>query len=763
MGIAGTDIAKKIIEFARSANPNGMVSYLKEQLEDGKTTAQDILDYASKYVFSSKPGEPHVINAEIINMLGVVVSELKDNEQSKLSVQFYKLAADRDSSWGNCNYAELLLYGNQKCGIQKSPKKALIHARKAVELAKDIKNEQHEHNLILCRALKENQQWNAENISLLLDYFEFKSNQLAAAKNTEVQKSRKKDIVSALKLLDIIITDFQKVFEDKKSLSEDFCKINLTLLEAILKCEITSNLTFERIRQDAYYFQGKFYEILNDYSKAMVAYCKIKDKESRFYIHAIDARAQLLKEQVKRELSSENSRLKNKPKTLTLPDGTQFPTKFGKKWVAEADWLHSVDEIKITEEFKKRDMQLDHLIAAKKTEIALVDEILEDIDNEEMNIQREKTLKKKEYLQQEMKHLEQTQNDLEKEYEMHLHNNRQIFRRHATESHFFNPGRSKKQEQLLALTCELIDLRFRHEKSAPSQPINLSGISTRLLITAEKAFQNAVIALTGKDNPILGIPTVKTKPWTVESYYGGYTSGETGFGPTETYQIGDTKIQSEHRTSPKRQRLGDSFLPRHGTYDRDIYPVLRKFTDEDIEKEKQLATLLIRYGRKHHPVTKDELQKLYPEAEDQDVDNFNSICFLIMEKEQSQWLSATDESFQLGMSVAQARCLIMMEAGFIRLKEALKNGALFGVYSHTGILSAPDKVASSCKYIDELYMLYLQHKHQQEHCAFFKKNIKDKSPRLCLTTRKQAHEDIRYVYGGDSDTDDEGYDSDLSM
>ncbi len=33
----------------------------------------------------------------------------------------------------------------------------------------------------------------------------------------------------------------------------------------------------------------------------------------------------------------------------------------------------------------------------------------------------------------------------------------------------------------------------------------------------------------------------------------------------------------------------------------------------------------------------------------------------------------------------------------------------------------------------------------------------------CVLTRKQAHQDMQYTYGGESDTDGEGYESDLSM
>jgi len=53
--------------------------------------------------------------------------------------------------------------------------------------------------------------------------------------------------------------------------------------------------------------------------------------------------------------------------------------------------------------------------------------------------------------------------------------------------------------------------------------------------------------------------------------------------------------------------------------------------------------------------------------------------------------------------------------------------------------------------------------HPKEHLTFTKKYIKDVQKRVCVATRKQAHADLKYAYGGESDSDGEGYGSDLEI
>ncbi len=117
----------------------------------------------------------------------------------------------------------------------------------------------------------------------------------------------------------------------------------------------------------------------------------------------------------------------------------------------------------------------------------------------------------------------------------------------------------------------------------------------------------------------------------------------------------------------------------------------------------------------------------------------------------------------MGMTVAQARCLILIREGYISFEEAFDNNVLFGVYSQTKIIDSPVKVENACAYIDKLYLEFLRNRHSQDHLRFIKKYVTEDSPPTCILTREQAHLDLQEVYGGESDTDDEGYESDLVM
>lgn len=755
------ELKKELVKLSQAGKQDDIVSLFEKKLKEGVVTAKEVFDFASIGRFTNKPEKPPVVSADAINSLGLVVESLKNEKQAELDVQFYKLAADRGDSWGSRNYAG--------CILNKDKKHALIYAKKAVDLTKNNKDEKHRHKFTLCKALRANCKWKEANVALM-EYFKFKTEKARSTKEPELKEEIEKEIKQILRLCRKIIDEFMIDFEAKNrdELTTERCRANLEELVAFLNYKkiFDFNSKSRIILQEAYYIKAKCHEKLDEHSEAMCAYCAITDKEFPYYSEVVSARARLLKAQVDKDLtmiytaSDAVSLDKKESLSLQLPSGVPFPAKFGAHWSQETFWFHSVDKKGMKDEFDKRFDQLEQLIAARETEITLIDEFLKNASDEASSF-----AEKKKNFQEDLKNLQVTKKKFQQKYEKCLPDNRQTFRRYAAESCFFNPKRSKKCIDLIELTHAIIDQRYQQDNSdSPPAPVNLTGKSSRQVISAERAYQHAVVTLTGENNPHLGIPTARTKPWTIwGECFGDHRSGTMGYGPVEHYQMGDTKVQSEHRTSPKRQRLGDSFLPQHASYNKDIYPFLHKLTKENVEKEKQLAAFMIRYGKSHQPVSLEELQEVCAQAEKKDVDHFNGICFLIIEKEQGQWHSATDKRFHLGMSVSQARCLILIEAGFIGFKEAFKNNTLFGIYSQTGIVDNPSEVTKSCQRIDTLYMSYLQNKHVKDHFAFLKKHIDNTAP-TCVLTRKQAHWDLKEVYGGDSDTDgEEGYDTDLSV
>lgn len=345
-------------------------------------------------------------------------------------------------------------------------------------------------------------------------------------------------------------------------------------------------------------------------------------------------------------------------------------------------------------------------------------------------------------------------------HEVSLLDERRIFRCYTAENRFFNPNRSHKRRLLDQLATAIIDQRYQESVHTP---IDIAGLSSRQIITAEKAYQNAVIALTDELNPILSIPIGQERPRT-----NGYIGVDT-YGPVECFQVGTTTIQSRHKTRPKRDRLGDTFILRAefdncGSYNDFYQNLIVKLTHNEVEKEKQLALLMIRYGKTHESVSLEELRAVNVSATSDYIDKFNRLCFLMLDKEQSQWLSANTKKYQLGLSVYQARCLILVKEGFICFKDILQKNPQLGIYSNSGLMTEEGRsaVLAACQRIDALYLAYLQRKHAPDHNAFIASHS-DHLLRTCVLTREQAHRDLKEVYGGDSDTDDEGYQTDLSM
>jgi hypothetical protein len=757
-------------EIARlsSANKNDeIIEYLKTKLKEGIASAQDVFDYAKTYVFTGKQDKPYVINATTINKLGVVVTGL-EGELKNLSYQFFELAAERSSSWGNRNCADCLLSGTY--GAKASPQDALSYALKSIELAQ-TQDEKNDHKFTLSKTYRIQKRYQLAN-SNLVDYLDAKFKKIQITQDKNEKEKYQQDIKNAIDfckaIIDEMFADFKA--ENQDNLIDQFCRNRISELEPIISCTI-NHPEFLFIKQSFSYLKGKHHERLGESSLAWLAYCSVLDKKCPFHNDAVTGRIRLLKNEIHsvdvEKVSSETDDLtvddvhpsqtiiaEKNVFTLTLPQGIPLPLNFSLGWMEETIWFHSSDKIAIDSEYQKRLGQLDKITAAVEEKLAIIKEVQKAGENPEI-------LNKKQMLEVELNEMKLAREKFEQKYKEYTPEYRKTYRRHTAESSFFNPQRSRKLPEIIALTDKIIEQRFRIEDSQIVS-IELTGKSARLFISAERLFQESVIKLSGKQFPQLGVPVAKEKPWTVgEDYY--QRSGTTSFGPVECYKIGSTEIKSEHRTAPKRERLGDSFLPDHGTYSYNIYPFLYRLSNEEPLKEKQLARFMIRYSRNHQPITLEELKTIIEDVTQNDVNHFNQICFLLMEKEQAQWHSATDERYQLGMSVSQARCLIMVEAGFISLKEAFKNNVLFGVYSQTGILDNPTKVAEACQRIDSLYILFLQNQHSEDHMKFFKKYI-DKSAHQCVLTRKQARLDLRQIYGGEGDTDDEtGYDSDLSM
>jgi len=691
-----------------------ILSYLKAQIQSKQLTPEDVLEYTEYYFEEEEEEEEekcYALSPSVINQFGVFISK----QRKAIKAKFYKLAADRNHSYGCENYAKCLLNKKQYA-------EALPFARKAVELTRETSSEQHKHKGTLWRLLIENHLYD--------DCYQILKDHMESISEKEAEVFYRNHINTLEKEVSSVSDNPDHHHQPPQTLSINQL-IQLIDDSQRLRSEIHLGI-FSDLKQELYFLQGQYAEKLGKTEDAWQSYSSICDKSTRYPL-AITAKVRLLKEKIRGLLNPlpalEKLTISEEPTVdLEIP----LPISLAKACKKEASWFDSINVTEI------ETLSLDQQAAIKK--------------------EREKSHKKNGLGISIKDELDSIEEKLEEKIATHSPSYRKIYRRHATEKHFFNPQRTKKKEALIALTDRIIEQRYRINTDPTPDPVTLDEKSSRLFITAERLYQEAIIALNGEHFSNLGIPKIREKPWEINGHIGA-----TGYGPRERYQVGESITTAEHRTNPKRERLGDSFLPEYGAYTKHIYQTLKLLCNEETEKEQQLATWMIRYGKTHQSVSMEELKSIYPSAQKNQVDAFNHICFLIMEKEQMQWQCASQPEYCLGMAVAQARALLLIEQGHLCFKDAFKNEVFFGVYSQKELLKNPGKVEAACDHIEEMYTAYLQAKSLKQYLCFFKKNLENHDRLEPILTREQAHQDLKAVYGGESDTDDEGYVSDLSF
>lgn len=544
----------------------------------------------------------------------------------------------------------------------------------------------------------------------------------------------------------------------------------ISTLEETLKNE---KLEKQHVNSTRYHL-AVYYEKKGDLIKAWELLNRLNDVKDPMYKQYIDRRNVLLKKQVDSLFSEpepadmvEDQGVEHKVSDSEgeqVPGGgggekeeTRVATVFSRKlmslWTNRNDRFHTVDEERFKDESQKRNVKTSKVISG----ILAKKEILEEDRGDENDIERTER-ERDEYREFE---------DECKLHQKHLSSSyRSTFRRHITERTFFDPARLKKGEELIQLTKSLIDQRYTvPEDGEEAESVKLDGMSSRLLISAERVFQEAILTLSGEESFNSGIPVIRRKPWRM-----GYCTGHTLYGPKENYSVGASVIQAEHRVDPKRDRLGDSFLCGGGTYT-SIMGVINNITLGDPLGEIELAKIMIKYSRNHQEITHENLTKINPQVKEETVNEINRLCFLIVEKEQPQWHSAQDEEYLLGISVSQARCLIMLEKGYLTFEDAFSRNSVFGAYTQTNILREPKKVAEACRKTDALYINFLRDTHPEfkdEHKKFTREQVSlfGEVKNSVVLTRQQAHIDLKYIHDNPDDplTDGEdGYESDLSF
>lgn len=687
-----------------------------------------------------------IISAEVLHQLALEFQDSSNFEYRKYAYRFFLFAGQKGNNYSLAQCVMLHLYKSCHYGVEYSLPKAKDLMAQALSLCK-TKSEKSFFNLPLAYVLRANGQLLEANRAIL-NYFDF-------CLRRNAHKFNATDIHNGINfcreaLQDIcheLFTEGKQSPPTKEAIEKALSQLAIFSHSKIFK-NIPSAVAKEMniLRQNILIVEGACYSLLDIPTEVFKRHCAL-DKTFSEYQTSLVARANTLKNIVAQSLTSSSSATAHiSAETITatpsIPKEIRKQAGFNRFWQRASIHFDVVDETSLKQEYQKRLAQMEVLINAKEIEIEVLNEAMDlarsRSDTFLSNLQ---THFKK--IQQELKTLENERDNLTNDYHQHRPEYRGPYRKASAETCFFNPKRSTKKVQIIPLAHEIIARRYQQKKD----PLALTG-SVRKFAMAEKAFQDAVETVTGNTFPQLGIPVVSQKK-------------SVTYSPVELYTIGATTAQFMHKTHPNPEKLGDSYSPDR--YDASIYKFLSRITNNDPEKEKAIAELFIAYGRTQQSVELVTLQNIYKPASSDDVTEFNRICFLVVAKEQIQWLSAKSLPYR-GLAVAQARCLILMSKGLIRFSEVFQNDAKYGVYSKTKPLRNPHKLFQACQDIDELFTRYLQTEYLAEYETVSDQIAASQKECTVVLNREEARENLKTVYGGDSGSDDDAdYNSDVEF
>ncbi|MCL5260705.1 MAG: hypothetical protein M1561_03345 [Gammaproteobacteria bacterium] len=364
-------------------------------------------------------------------------------------------------------------------------------------------------------------------------------------------------------------------------------------------------------------------------------------------------------------------------------------------------------------------------------------------------------------LEAEIKSMEADLEFLERYYNSNEHTLRRQFQ---TELRFFNPKRTKKYA-VFDLSRKLERMRLSFTPLVEALELK-NELPARQMITAERATMQASKELLElSDKYISGIGWVRN-PSATQVSRSGYQYFYTQY---EKLRLGGTEFCYRQQVNPHPNHLGNYYMSglkkfTDGGILRDINAITRSTERLPHKKNEQaVARLMLRFSHKGKPVTLNDLKKLEGSANlsEANVSTLNRILFNCSVKECSRRMFPVDSPHMLPFATAQARALILIREGYLSMSEVFGADASYGVFTGTDIGREPSAVRAKIIRINTLYNRHMLDKKTDENTfanllQFYKKYPDAK----VVPTRQELHRELQEVYGGESDTDGEGYDSD---
>jgi hypothetical protein len=367
-----------------------------------------------------------------------------------------------------------------------------------------------------------------------------------------------------------------------------------------------------------------------------------------------------------------------------------------------------------------------------------------------------------------------------------------------TEKHFFNPRRTSKQFPLTMATT-LQNSRFSDNGGKPVDiPINQSA-PTRQIITAELSTMQASLSVYGRgQNQVNGQSVMHGDPKAKTAYHknafrwhedsrekrtyankGKRTVVEECYSHQEKLKLDGISIaQYRQKTNPHRNYIGNAQVFDLGKPGGDgSYFDIIKFLDKiagnnkyaaNLGNEKKIAKYMLRFTKTGRTVNLQELKAIYSYATQDDLNILTTIFYHCFVKEITGRMLPADRLNDLPLATAQARALLLLQEGIIRMRDVFgkqgqytSNDGKYAVFTASNAVTQEAIEKDLKPKINSINNLYMQHivskkLSSQGQLDFFKEHSID----TCVSAREELHQTLCEVFGGDGDTDGEGYDSD---
>ncbi|CAD5121427.1 unnamed protein product [Dimorphilus gyrociliatus] len=90
-------------------------------------------------------------------------------------------------------------------------------------------------------------------------------------------------------------------------------------------------------------------------------------------------------------------------------------------------------------------------------------------------------------------------------------------------------------------------------------------------------------------------------------------------------------------------------------------------------------------------------------------ETLNEISFIVLFEQISIWLTNSDLSNDLRLPIAHAKCILLLETGYLQLEEVFKKNSLYGIFSKGDIRNRNDSIKRTIKRIEEVFSNKMGH------------------------------------------------------